>query len=437
MSRTVFLKGIAEKQRKGENAGILSVCSANDFVIRAAMERAGELDRPVLIESTCNQVNQFGGYTGMTPGVFSEYIYRIAGTTGFDRKNIILGGDHLGPGPWADTGQQAMDSAGELIRDCVLAGYVKIHIDTSMKLSGDNTDKVPDPLIVAERGAKLCEIAEKAYDDLLAENPDAEEPVYVLGSEVPVPGGSSNEKESVEVTKASDFRETYRLYKRAFEDRNLESAWKRVIAFVVQPGVEFGNESVHEYNRDNACKLCMELQNVHTVFEGHSTDYQTREKLRQMAEDGIAILKAGPALTFAMREAVMMLELIERELYEASMLTKLSNFSSVLIDVMQKNPRYWKKYYHGSKNRRKLDFKYSYSDRSRYYMNDIKVKNALYALTGNLKPINIPMTLVSQYMPEQYRKIRAKALIKDPEAMIMDRIKEVLDDYHYAAGVID
>lgn len=39
----------------------------------------------------------------------------------------------------------------------------------------------------------------------------------------------------------------------------------------------------------------------HLVFEAHSTDYQTKEAYKQLVHDHFAILKVGPALTFAMR----------------------------------------------------------------------------------------------------------------------------------------
>ena len=54
----------------------------------------------MLIEATCNQVNQEGGYTGMTPADFRGFVEAIAARVGFDPSRIILGGDHLGPNPW-------------------------------------------------------------------------------------------------------------------------------------------------------------------------------------------------------------------------------------------------------------------------------------------------------------------------------------------------
>ena len=49
------------------------------------------------------------------------------------------------------------------------------------------------------------------------------------------------------------------------------------------------------------------------IFEAHSTDYQTPAALAALVRDHFAILKVGPALTFALREALWALDCIERE----------------------------------------------------------------------------------------------------------------------------
>ena len=80
--------------------GIYSICNTNKYVIEAGFKKANELNIPILIEATCNQVNQFGGYTGMTPKIFRDYIFSIAQNSHFPTDRIILGGDHLGPFPF-------------------------------------------------------------------------------------------------------------------------------------------------------------------------------------------------------------------------------------------------------------------------------------------------------------------------------------------------
>lgn len=80
--------------------GIYSVCSAHPVVLEAAIQQALEDQTVLLVEATANQVNQFGGYTGMRPAHFRALIEEIADRHGLPKNDLILGGDHLGPSPW-------------------------------------------------------------------------------------------------------------------------------------------------------------------------------------------------------------------------------------------------------------------------------------------------------------------------------------------------
>lgn len=427
------MKDIVKKQKMGIPAGIYSACSANDLVLEAVMERAKEDNDVVLIEATANQVNQYGGYTGMLPAGFRNFVYKLAEKVGFPKDRIILGGDHLGPLTWKnEPAQSAMEKAKELIRQFVLAGFTKIHIDTSMHLGDDNASEKLDTKVIAERGAVLAEVAEQAFKELKAGDPGAIHPVYVVGSEVPIPGGSQDEEEGIQVTKVADFEETVQVFRDAFFKHNLQSAWDDVIAVVVQPGVEFGDESIHEYNREAAKDLCNALKKYpNLVFEGHSTDYQTKYAFREMVQDGIAILKVGPALTFALREALFSLANIENALITENTGRTPSRFIEVLEEAMVKNPDNWKKHYHGDEYRLKLARKYSLSDRCRYYLPQPEVQQAINRLFENLRSVKIPLTLISQYMPVQYTRVREGKLDLDPVSLAKDRVVNCIDEYLY------
>lgn len=82
--------------------GIYSCCSANEYVLRAALKKAREHRTYVLIESTANQVDQFGGYIGMTPEQFYAYVLGLARELDVPSSQVILGGDHLGPLTFAE-----------------------------------------------------------------------------------------------------------------------------------------------------------------------------------------------------------------------------------------------------------------------------------------------------------------------------------------------
>jgi D-tagatose-1,6-bisphosphate aldolase subunit GatZ/KbaZ len=430
---TAILPALVAAQKRGEPRGIYSICSAHPAVLEAGIRQALKDDSPLLIESTSNQVNQYGGYTGLTPADFRAYVNSIAGKSNFPTEWLILGGDHLGPNPWQhEVVVSAMNKARLLMRDCVKAGYTKIHLDASMKCADDDPDLPLDTAIAAARAAELCAAAETASNESGADQPA---PCYVIGTEVPLPGGAQEHEAEVAVTTIEAVQETIELTRREFVRRGLETAWERVTAVVVQPGVEFGDDSLFEYNRPAASQLARFIEaDRQLVFEAHSTDYQTREALRAMVVDHFAILKVGPALTFAFREAVFALAMLEAEWLSSHPGIELSDVIRVLDQAMVANPTYWKKYYAGSESRQHFARKYSFSDRSRYYWPQPEVQQALARLLDNLRQYPVPLTLLSQFLPVQYEKVRAGILPNSPSELINDRITAVVADYAYACG---
>ncbi len=200
-----------------------------------------------------------------------------------------------------------------------------------------------------------------------------------------------------------------------------------MIALVVQPGVEFDLERVIDYKRSATGELRRVLDDRgRLVFEAHSTDYQTRANLRALVEDHWAVLKVGPALTFAMREALFALAAIENELVAEG---ERSELPSVVERRMREEPGYWEGYYPGGPAARRLLRRYSYSDRIRYYWSYPDVEDARRRLFSNLAASEIPQTLLSQYLPHQYERVRRGGLNSGPEAIVFDRVRNTLEDY--------
>lgn len=428
------LKEIVSNYKQGIPKGICSICCSNAYAIETAMEKALENNSYVLLEATANQVNQFGGYTGMNPSDFKVFVFSIADKVKFPHDRIILGGDHLGPLTWKDEPEEiAMQKAKELIRYYVLAGFNKIHIDTSMHLGGDLKEKPVDISVIAERAAVLCSAAEQAFEEFSGLTGTSVAPVYVIGSEVPIPGGVQGPENELQITKVQDFDNTLAVFKQTFEMQGLLKAWENVIGVVVQPGVEFGDDAIHEYDSEKAKGLSDALKKYpNIVFEGHSTDYQTANSLKLMVKDGVGILKVGPALTFALREALFLLNTIENEVLSGVKDLQGSRFIETLDEAMVKNPVYWKKYYHGDENQINFARKYSLSDRCRYYLVVPEVKRSIEIMISNLRNTGIPLALVSQFLPEQYTKIRNGTLRNDPEVILKDKIANVLENFLFA-----
>ena len=432
-----LLKTVMEKNRGGQRTGLYSVCSANELVLRSSIRHAVSSRYPLIIESTSNQVNQFGGYTGMQPHEFMAQVKKIAEEEGMQEDRLILGGDHLGPLLWqGENEESAMKKAADLVKAYTLSGFGKIHLDTSMKLADDP----PGPLdvrVCARRGAALAKIVYESFfqkADLLCKKGsdvlpgNVLRPSLVIGSEVPIPGGSKEHEDSVTPTDAGDFLKQVSVFREEFEKAGVD--FNDVIAFVVQPGVEFGDDFVCLYNPEKASALSGALKTVSgLVFEGHSTDYQNPHNLAEMVRDGVAILKVGPALTFALREGLFLLEAIEEIV---TPLPSRSSFRKTLLEEMNKSKQYWEKYYTGTKEEIEYKMLFSYSDRCRYYLPEKRVQVSIETLLNNVKIV--PPALLSQFFPAQYRRYMEGKLHGDSVSVLCDRIGDVCADYSGAIG---
>ncbi|WP_447882807.1 D-tagatose-bisphosphate aldolase, class II, non-catalytic subunit [Serratia fonticola] len=415
---------LVAQHKAGQPVGIFSVCSAHPWVLQAALRQAKARGTPVLIEATSNQVNQFGGYTGQTAAQFRDALWQMADEIGLPRSAVWLGGDHLGPNAWQDRpAQEAMALSETLIDDYVRAGFRKIHLDCSMSCADD-----PTPLgdeVVAQRAARLCAVAERAWQQA-----GGEAPVYVIGTEVPVPGGAQETLQGIQVTTPQAVSATLEAHRHAWQQAELSSAWSRVIALVVQPGVEFDHHSVEHYQPQAAQELSRFIERQPgLLYEAHSTDYQAPKAYSQLVRDHFAILKVGPALTFALREALFALDRIEREWLGEH---RSAQLCATLEQVMREQPQQWSRYYHGSPHQQYLDRHYSLSDRVRYYWPQPQVQQAVNALMDNLRSNPIPLALLSQYLPDQARALNAGELSQDPQDWVIHKITQVLDDYHSA-----
>ena len=383
------MKQIIAASRAGRHAGIPSYCTAHPETLRAIFRCYRDNAKPILIEATCNQVNQEGGYTGMKPVDFREFVIALAREAGVETSRIILGGDHLGPNPWKNlSASQAMAKARELVRCYVEAGFTKIHLDASMACADDNALAETE---MAARAAELCAVAEA--------HAGGRELLYVIGTEVPVPGGETEVLAGLAVTRPEAALRTYELHRAAFAKRGLEAALARVIGIVVQPGVDFGNSQIFAFDKAKAASLASTISQIpNAVFEAHSTDYQTAYALHDLVASRFAILKVGPELTAAYREAVVAMACIEEQLPIAVK----SNIMSVIAKVMDADPKYWRGYIPND-SRTELMKIFGLSDRIRYYWPNGAIQNALKILHSNIDRAANEIGLIAQFaeLPEQ------------------------------------
>ena len=406
--------------------GIASVCSAHPLVIEAALRRGKSESAAVLIEATCNQVNQEGGYTGMTPSQFRRFVEEIAARIAFAPGQLVLGGDHLGPNPWkALPAEEALARAEAMIGAYIDAGFRKIHLDTSMGCAGE-PDALADELTAA-RAARLARIAEDR-----AAGRDGPRPVYIIGTEVPPPGGVAHVLEELAITEPASTERTLAVHGTAFADAGVAEAFRRVIEIVVQPGVEFGNANVAIYRPERARALSKALERLPgLVFEAHSTDYQPAAALAALVEDGFAILKVGPGLTFALREALYGLDAIAAELTARPPEESLER---TMERVMLENPAHWRSHYPGTPKEQRLQRHFSYSDRIRYYWPDPRAAAAVDRLVDRLGGHDIPETLISQYLSRLHPSVLAGTVLPRARDLCLAAVEAALDPYYAAVS---
>jgi D-tagatose-1,6-bisphosphate aldolase subunit GatZ/KbaZ len=392
------------EQKRGAPRGIASVCSAHPLVLQAAFEHALAEGGSVLVESTSNQVNQDGGYTGVTPSEFVVFVARLAAQAGLPAERVVLGGDHLGPHPFAsERGALAM-------------------------APGALSDEV-----AAERTAELAAAAETATVERPAR---VRLPVYVIGTEVPTPGGQAGEHAGPVPTRVEDAQRGLELTRAAFARKGLEAAWQRVLAQVVQPGVEFGDDVVYRYEPRAAAQLrAFSESQERLVFEAHSTDYQTEAALGALVADHFAILKVGPELTFALREALFALEAMERELFEGRRPERLSGLRQALEHAMTGEPRHWKAHY-GEADEQTLRLRraFSLSDRARYYWPVPEVRQAVARLFANLDGAHVPSGVVRQHFSAEADRDSLRPEPGNAASLARAHVRRVLARYARACG---
>jgi len=345
-----LVQDLIARNRNGEPIGLPCFCTANEQVLRAVLDHAHKTGLPTVIEATCNQVNQEGGYTGMTPKDFMSWLSSMAQHADVPMDQLILGGD-----------------------------------------------------------------------------PDPEKLIYIIGTEVPIPGGETEEPDALDVTSVARFQDTIKTHRDAFLARDLHAAWNRIVSVVTQPGVDFGHSSIYPFVPEKAKPLkAAILTEPGLTFEAHSTDYQSTAALAELVKSHFFFLKVGPELTFRFREAVWALADLEEQICAQP----TSRIKEVIGERMSDNPGYWQDYYSGTAKEIETFRTYSYSDRIRYYWADPKVAKALTKLLENLSQAKLPETLVSQaFMGLDFGEIPA-----NPASLVNLQIQRCIARYFQAAN---
>lgn len=418
------LADIIHRNRTGEAVAVPSVCSAHPDVLDAALLLAGELNRQMLIEATSNQCNQFGGYTGLTPADFIHHVKSRAAELGVPETLLVFGGDHLGPQAWKkEPAASAMAKARDMMAAYVKAGFTKIHLDCSEGCAGEPAQL--DDETTARRSAELASVCE-------AHAPDPDALCYIIGTEVPPPGGARADHDGIRPTNPERAVQTLEIHHKSFLEAGQEAAWSRVCGLVVQPGIEFGPIHIDHFPETGAGNLPEALKQFPAVcFEAHSTDYQRDAVYPRLAEANFAVLKVGPALTFAYRQALYALDAVLHWLQPDPARNRVP---AVMEGLMLESPGSWQGHYSGDEDALRLQHHFGYADRIRYYWPDERAEAAVSDLIARLTPLEAPAPLLSQYFAPDVLTSASRLKTKGiswPRALILAQIQSALSPYFF------
>ena len=324
-----------------QNKSLPSFCTSNFNVIKLLIIFAKYNNLPILIETTSNQINQYGGYTYLKPKQFLRKINRIAKNLKY-KNEIMFGADHLGPLPWKDFEEnKALKNAKKLFKDVIKAGYKKIHIDTGIKLKGDKfLSKV-----------KIFNRCKSIFNTVSGNS--IKNIFFVFGTEVPIAGGEN--KYNLKNTNINSIKNDVKYYKK----------FKKNFSLVIEPGLGFTNQKIYKLKMTSySQKKNISYKNNFT-YEAHSSDYQDLSSLKKLVKNNFKFLKVGPELTFNYMKAILKMEKIEKLTFKSN----LSEIKKKISREMEIDKTFWKNYYFG--NKKKIEYlKFnSYLDRSRYYWN--------------------------------------------------------------------
>ena len=422
-----LVNDIVAQNRGGTAVAMASVCSAQPDVLSASLLLAQEHGRAILVEATSNQVNQFGGYTGMKPADFIAHVRDLAAQLGVDPALIVFGGDHLGPQVWrAEPADSAMAKARDLMRAYVEAGFTKIHLDCSEGCKGEPAQVDDD--ISATRAASLAAVCEEYAPNRAALS-------YVIGTEVPPPGGARADEagQTIAPTKPDRARHTLERHFAAFKAEGLTDAWTRVVGLVVQPGLEFAPTHIDHFDIAAPDDLSAALSDSpHIAFEAHSTDYQLDTVYPDLARRHFAVLKVGPALTFAYRQALYALDAMSHWVDPAR---SGHDLADAMETLMVAKPAHWSKHYEGSAAELHLQRHFGYADRIRYYWPEEAAQAATATLFKTMAPA-LPAPLISQYFAPpviQRAKRLEKAAGSWARALVWAQVQDMLAPYLFDA----
>ena len=428
--RTSLLIDIMEANCRGERKGIYAVGSHNSTILEVCFQQALVDGSPVLLEISANMLVLPGQSGKTSPADFIKRVKNIAAEAEFPQDRLFFGVNDLGPSLWQDeSDESALKKACEFISEIVGLGFNKLGIHAGEPLKGDPVGETLTQEIIIARETVLYQAAERAAAKL----PDEEKPLYVIGVHPRQEAGRVEDQRRM--VNRKDIEDAVDQFAQTAEAAGLPDIKERLPAARIFLGTGYDSENIIPFDSSLLKELggCV-CRDRSVVLEAPQTDFQSQIVLDKLVDNHFAVLSVGPELTYAMREALFSLALMENETMLGKPGVYLSNYIIELDRAMQSAPQHWQEYYTGNGFEQLVARKYSFYDRSRFFLENKDVRKMRKRLYDNLTANPVPLTVLRQFMPRQYERVAAGELENKPKALVMDAVRYALHRYSRACG---
>jgi len=313
------------RESTGISRTLFAACPNSLAVIRAAIRAARRNNAPIMFAATLNQVDQDGGYTGMTPRQFVETIRMETEAIHFTGP-VVIAVDH--GGPWLQdnhrterwTLEETMQWVKRSFAGAIDAGYDMIHVDPTVDIELPPGKIIPVEVVV-ERTVELIAFCEdhrrkKGLPPL----------AYEVGTEE-VHGGLAD---------LDVFVRFFELLREGLTAAGLPEVWP---AFVVgKVGTDLHTTL---FDPETARTLVAIAGKYGSVIKGHYTDNVENPEAYPLS--GMGGANVGPEFTEREYEALEELDTLEKDLVQKGRIIKPSEIRDTLWQAVIRSGR-WKKW---------------------------------------------------------------------------------------------
>ena len=384
LNLTDIMSRIYKLEDKNIKTTMLGIGPMSENLIRASVLLAKKKEFPLMFIASRNQVDadEFGGgyVCSWNQDTFAATIKRITGELGFDGFYFLCR-DH--GGPWQRDKERndslPVSEAMELGKRSYIydlkAGFDLLHIDPTKMPSSDGVVPMNFVLDKTVELIEFCELQRKKMDI----SPVA----YEVGTEETNGGTTSIEGFSFFInTLAARLKE-----------KNLP-----LPLFIV------GNtgtlvrltENIGTYDTNTAMKLSKIAREHGTGLKEHNSDYLSDYILGLHPAIGVTASNVAPEYGVTETRALLLLNKMEKYLYDTKMIDGISNFNSIFTNAAIKSER-WRKWMVGEKKQyTKSDIKGDPETAAlivdisgHYTFNNEEVKHEIEKMYGNLEKAGI------------------------------------------------